>query len=444
MTPQELRDKKGNLANQLDEILTKAATEGRALNSEETTKFDAIDADIVTIDATLERIEKRNKMGEPVAKPITSGKEETRNGRPAVTRGEFSQFDAVRGWLVPEEKRTDHMREAARRAGVNLSAREINISLPAYSLKGTDKDSIREWEQRAQGVGSGSIGGYTVADEQMQALERAMLEFGGMRQAARVIRTETGADLPFPMLDDTSNKGALLSENTQVSEVALAFGQTVLQSYKFSSKLVLVSVELLQDSSINAAEVIGSALGERLGRITNDYYTTGTGSSQPGGVVNASTLGATGTTGQTATIIYNDFIDLEHSVDPAYRNGARFMFNDATLKVIKKIRVPQFSGDTAGQPLWQPGLASGSPNTILGYPYTINQSMASMAADAKSVLFGDFSKFVIRDVRGFTLVRLDERYADYHQVGFLAFLRTDSDLLDAGTHPIKHYVNSSS
>jgi HK97 family phage major capsid protein len=67
-----------------------------------------------------------------------------------------------------------------------------------------------------------------------------------------------------------------------------------------------------------------------------------------------------------------------------------------------------------------------------------------MAADAKSVLFGDFSKFVIRDVRGFTLVRLDERYADYHQVGFLAFLRTDSDLLDAGTHPIKHYVNSSS
>jgi HK97 family phage major capsid protein len=84
----------------------------------------------------------------------------------------------------------------------------------------------------------------------------------------------------------------------------------------------------------------------------------------------------------------------------------------------------------------------GSPNTILGYPYTINQSMASMTASAKSVLFGDFSKYVIRDVRGFTLVRLDERYADYHQVGFLAFLRTDGDLLDAGTNPIKHYINA--
>jgi HK97 family phage major capsid protein len=440
MTPQELRDKKGTLANQLDEILTKAATEGRALNGEETTKFDAIDADIVTIDATLERIEKRNKMGEPVAKAITSGREEARSGRP-VTRGEFSQFDAVRGWLVPEEARNDQMREAARRAGVNLNAKEITINLPAYSLKGTDKDSVRDWEQRAQGVASGSVGGYTVADEQMQSLEKALLEFGGMRQVSRVIRTETGADLPFPMMDDTSNKGAILNENTQVSEVAVAFGQTVLNSYKYTSKLVLVSVELLQDSSINAAEVIGSALGERLGRITNDHYTTGTGS-QPNGVVTASTLGATGTTGQTGTIIYNDFIDLEHSVDPAYRNNARFMFNDSTLKVIKKIRVPQFSGDTAGQPLWQPGGARGSPNTILGYPYTINQSMASMTASAKSVLFGDFSKYVIRDVRGFTLVRLDERYADYHQVGFLAFLRTDGDLLDAGTNPIKHYINA--
>ncbi|KKM02260.1 hypothetical protein LCGC14_1786290, partial [marine sediment metagenome] len=65
-----------------------------------------------------------------------------------------------------------------------------------------------------------------------------------------------------------------------------------------------------------------------------------------------------------------------------------------------------------------------------------------MAANAKSVLFGDFKKYLIRDVKGITVLRLAERYAEFLQVAFLAFLRTDGDLLDAGTAPIKHYANS--
>ena len=119
------------------------------------------------------------------------------------------------------------------------------------------------------------------------------------------------------------------------------------------------------------------------------------------------------------------------------------MFNDSTLAEIKKIVIPQYSGDTVGRPLWQAGLANGAPNTIDGDPYTINQAMATADADSpnssdKAILYGDFSKYLIRDVRDVTLIRLDERYAELGVVAFLAFSRHDGDLLNAGTGPIKY------
>ena len=129
-------------------------------------------------------------------------------------------------------------------------------------------------------------------------------------------------------------------------------------------------------------------------------------------------------------------VSLEHSVDPAYRGNAKFMMSDSALAKTKLLL------DTQGRPLWSAGIAGGAPDTLLGYPIIINNDMAVMAAGAKSVLFGDFSKYIIRDVLGVTLLRLEERYADFHQVAFLAFARMDGDLLDAGTHPVKHFVNA--
>ena len=293
------------------------------------------------------------------------------------------------------------------------------------------------------GVESPDDGGSnTVPDEMMRPLERAMLQFGGMRQVSTIIRTETGADLPIPTNNDTSNKGAILAESSEHTELDVTFGQLVLQAYKYTSRRVNVSVEYLQDNAINAVAFLGDLLGERIGRITNDHFTTGTGSSQPNGVVTA----ATDSTVEFGTLAptYGDLMDLKHSVDPAYRDrGARWMFHDQMLKEIKKIVIPGFSGDTAGQPLWRPGLAAGEPNTIDGDPYTINQSMAqpavgeSPAVQEKTMLYGDFSKYLIRDVRDITLVRLDERYAELGQVAFLAFSRHDGDLLTGGS-PVKY------
>ncbi len=446
MNTQELLQKKGELANQADQILKKAKDEGRYdLTSDENRQFDEIHADIEKITAFVEKEAKQTALAEGVGRRSEPEQPERRDGNRILQPGRATNQDrqeALRGWFMAgsDTGASESMREAGRRCGLNIENKHMQFRLAPSALRSDNPEAIAQWEKRAaMGTTSGAVGQYTVPDEAMRALEVSLLAFGGMRQVATVIRTDSGADLPIPTSDDTSNKGAILSENTQASEVDITFGQIVLQSFKYSSKYVLVSVELLQDSSINVAEFIGRALGERIGRITNDHFTTGDASSKPNGIVTAAGAGVTAT-GLTATTTYDNIVDLVHSVDPAYRDKGKFMFHDGGLKMLKKIKVLQYSGDTTGVPLWSPGLAPGSPDTVLGYPYVINQSMTTPATGVKSILFGDFSKYLIRDVRDVTLLRLDERFADYHQVGFLAFSRHDGDLLDAGTDPVKYHV----
>jgi HK97 family phage major capsid protein len=273
----------------------------------------------------------------------------------------------------------------------------------------------------------------------MRSLEVSLLAFGGMRQAATVIRTESGADLPWPTMNDTGNKGRIIGENSAHTNTDIAFGQVVYQAFKYSSDYVLVSWEFLQDSTINAAETIGKALGERIGRITNDHFTTGDASSKPNGIVTAAGAGVTATS-LTTTTTYSFLMDLVHSVDPRYRVSGRFMLSDAALKMVRKILIPQYSGDTAGAPLWQPSLVAGVPDQLLGYGYVVNQSMTAPATAVRSIIFGDLSKYMIRDVRDVTLVRAEERFVELGQVAFLAWSRHDGDLLDAGTDPVKAHI----
>jgi HK97 family phage major capsid protein len=84
-------------------------------------------------------------------------------------------------------------------------------------------------------------------------------------------------------------------------------------------------------------------------------------------------------------------------------------------------------------------MASGAPGTLLGYPYWVNNDMSTATTTGtRAVLFGALQKYLIREAIGITLLRLDERYADYHQVAFLAFARADGNLLNAGTNPVKY------
>ena len=320
------------------------------------------------------------------------------------------------------------------------------VALDLFKKWAKDGDkalTAEDWAtiRNTMSVGTNTQGGYTVPTEVVGSVLDVLKAFGGMREAATVIQTANGDPINYPTSDGTSEVGELIAENTTANAADPTFGVISLVPYKFSSKVVAIPFELLQDSAIDMVSFISKRLGDRLGRIENQYFTTGTGTGQPNGVVTASASGKVGTTGQTATVIYDDLVDLIHSIDPAYRAGpgVRFMMNDASLKVIRKLK------DSQGRPIFLPGydgLAGPMPDTLLGYPITINQDIATMAANAKSILFGDFARYTIRDVMGMTLFRFeDSAYVKLGQIGFLAWMRSGGTLTDGGA-PIKYYQNS--
>lgn len=461
MNPKDLVEKRLRLWEEAKAILKKVEDDKReSMTAEEQTKFDALHAEMDTLRNMIDRIVKSAEVERDLtasqgrlSQPNTpAGGSLERPGEPQpgpvsrqIKATEDDRLEGFRAWLMAgsdlRSSITPEQAAIAQRVGFDLGTKVIDISYSRVPMRHL-REAATWTSTRAQAVGSGPAGGFGAPDELMRALEVALLTFGGMRTAANVLRTERGTDLPIPTVNDTAQKGVILAENATVSQQDVTFAQLVLQAYKYSSKMILVSMELLQDNVINLAQFLGEALGERIGRATNEHFTVGTGAGQPNGIVTASTQGKVGTSGQTLTVIYDDLVDLEHSVNSAYRPGARWMMADSSIKVVKKLK------DTTNRPLWAPGLtasfATSAPDTILGYPFIINDDMPVMAANAKSILFGALSKYLIRDVMGITLMRLDERFADSGQVAFLAFSRHDGDLLNAGTNPVKHYANSAS
>lgn len=290
---------------------------------------------------------------------------------------------------------------------------------------------------------NGSEGGDTVQTDIVARVTEALKKYGGMRQVSEIIKTASGNPMNFPTSNGTSETGELVAENTAAASLDPSFGTVGLNVYKFSSKIITVPFELLQDSSVDIEQFIANRIATRLGRAQNNYFTTGSGSSQPKGVVTAAASGVVAATGGATSVTYDNLVDLQHSVDPAYRDlgRTRYMFNDSTLAAIRKLK------DGNSRPIFIPGyydngIAGGIPDTILGRPYTVNQDVAAMAANAKSILFGDFTFYKIRDVMALTLFRFtDSAYASKGQVGFLAWMRSGGNLIDVGG-PVKYFQNS--
>jgi len=185
-----------------------------------------------------------------------------------------------------------------------------------------DRSFLKSFEERAQSVGDNTKGGYFVPDQFQSELIKTMKAWGPMLDpgVTRMLNTASGAAISWPTMDDTANVGALISENTQVSLAEASFGTRSLDAYKYTSGVVLISDELLQDAVMSVDGIINDAMAERIGRIGNTHLTTGDGASKPRGIVTAAgTAAAAG----AAAITFDDMINLEHSIDPAYRSDTR-------------------------------------------------------------------------------------------------------------------------
>ena len=439
LNPIELRQQRAKIVEEMRKLNDGMIERGQE-TAEESEKFAKMETDIRSLEKMIEREETLIKVEADLVKSQAdhngndngnrdwTGFRYPMSGvRPSAEEIDRRAAYAIQGWLraaKPGAKiEQDHL-DAAKYFGFDLRAQEIAIPLTKDYRK-----VAREHRAMSLTVGSG---GYTVPEGFVASLEEALLAFGVVRTVADVMRTDSGNNLPWPTMNDTTTKGEIIAEAvTFGTSVDPTFGVVEFKAFKYSSKPIVVSFELLQDSAFDLATRIGTWLGTRIARIQNDHFTTGAGTTLPKGLTVAAVVGKAAASMTTFTA--DELIDLEHSVDPAYRTGASWMFHDIALAHIRKLKET-----TTNAYIWQPGLQQGVPDRLLGRTYTINQSMSSaFTTGQKLVLFGDLSKYKIRDVAEIRLVRLNELFAQTDQIGFNAFMRSDGNLLDAGTRPVK-------
>lgn len=412
-----------------------------------TTAQDAIKAQAQRADR-LSEIEAHNEQFQPpknIGRDGASLDDGPQNKQAFDQTGEPQSFNdkqllALGGWMktgssspkVPEA--TEAERDACKEVGMRLGAKAFDLQLGNTETFNRARNDLRTAQPQAALSGSlGSSGAFTIGETFITNLERAMLAFGTMFQTSEVIRTANGEELRWPTVSDTANTGRQLGESGPVTATSdPTFAQVIWNAYKFTSDEIKVPQELLEDSVFDIASLLSSLLGERLGRIQNTKYTTGTGAATPKGIVTAAAAGIT--TALSGSILFDEIIDLEHSIDPSRRNlpGVGYMFHDSILQALRKLK------DGEGRYLWQAGANSGAPDSLNTRPYTINQDMASsIVTTAVTMLFGQLSMYKIRQVNSIRLYRLVERHRENDQDAFLAFIRGDGNLLDSGDNPVK-------
>jgi HK97 family phage major capsid protein len=401
MTIQALREKIEALAKQAKNMIESKG--GESWSKEEQATYDGFINQIEEAKAGIKRLE---QMRELEAENFFNDASEEARKRAAKSGKDPVEIDAMQAVAL-------YLRH-----GNNVTAEQAIAIRNAMSTTTTTE------------------GGYTVPSEVSSMVIDALKAYGGMRDVAEIITTEGGNPWNFPTSDGTAETGEIVAENGAASGADITFGTVALNPFMYSSKKIALPWQLISDSAVDVVKFVVNRLSTRLGRITNTHYTTGDGSSKPYGLMARTSAGKTGTTGQTLTVIYDDLVDLKHSVNRAYRQNGKWMMNDLSVAIVSKIK------DTTGQPIWQPAITAGAPDMLLGHPVVTNDDVAVMAANAKSIAFGDLSQYKIRDIANSVIMRRfdDSAFALNGQVGFCGWFRTGGNLVD--TAAVKHYANS--
>jgi HK97 family phage major capsid protein len=423
MKSKELREQHAKLIADSRKILD----EGE-MTPEKRTKIDALDKDIDRVAGEITLHEKQEQRERELA---------ISKGEPIIDPGAVDSSEARKKENELRAKQYSETFEQYLRVGYEeLSGEQRKIMKLGW--KPDPKNPNDGPEGRALSAATGSLGGFTAPQGFMAELETAAKAYGGFSDQCRHIKTTAGSALPWPTLDDTGNSGVDIAENTAPATQDTTFGSVTLNAYKMSTGIVLIPNELFEDTGLPLAEEIATALGIRIGRRKNNKYTLGAGSTTFTGAVTALTTNGTVVTAASATAIAADeLFDIQHKVDPAYRNNPKvaWVMHDDVLKAVRKLK------DSQNRYLFEPSLTAGAPGTILGKPYVINQDMSNtFTTGQKLIMYGDWSKFVIRDVRDLIIRRLNERYADADQVGYIGFYRGDSNLVAvSGTKALTYY-----
>lgn len=405
-----------------------AAKAGRTFNMKNRERLKAMKA---TLDEMLMQIDEEE--------PIKTQNEATVYDGVTAAKGDEIVEDNKQAESAPQN---DEM-SAVKAQLADLEKRLVEAQRPAFNIntgKGSDSAdakadiAAKAFEQymrygdasafKAANETTAADGGYLVPRSYSNELITSINEGSVLRTAgARVLNISGTNSFRVPTMTNATTAAIIKAESTSFSEEYPTIGEVEFTPFKYTA-LSLATDELLADSRIDVFnQVLAPDAVNRFIKAENTDFATGGGSSAPQGVMIGGQVGVTAAA--TNAITADEIIDTYHSLKTEYRGRAVWLMNDATLKVIRKFR----ESSTTGAYLWQPGLAQGQPDTILGRPVYTLSTVDTIATTKKVIAFGDMSYFWIADFGGLSFQRLNERYADIGQIGFRWYKRMDSNVM---------------
>jgi HK97 family phage major capsid protein len=372
-----------------------------------------------------------------------------------LTAEENQTYDTINERMGAIDERVTKLREDEERAKASEDAFAALLATPQQRQAPKEDDGLRAFlkgETRAFEVkpdgpvdfrdltkGTATAGGNTVPTSFYNQLIAHMIEVSGLLQAGpTILRTDSGENIDVPTTTAHST-GALVTEGSAIGESDPAFTKRTLGAYKYGV-LIQVSTELLTDTGVDLTGYLSMEAGRAIGNALGADLVTGNGSSKPSGVVQTATSGVTGGTGVVGAFTADNLIDLYYSVISPYRNSPScgWLLRDASLATVRKLK-----DSSTGTYLWQPALTAGAPDMLLGKPVHTDPNVAAVAVSAKSVLFGDFSRYFVRLAGGVRFERSDEYAFNADLTTFRALVRGDGVLVDQ-TGAVKYFAGGAS
>jgi HK97 family phage major capsid protein len=417
----QLRERRGEARTAADEILTRAASEGRDPAPDELATYQAhVTAEREAADAMEQE---RDRQLAEVRAMATRGRQPTLTRQAAETASAFRsaifaknpQPIEVYAEQLPDEWPSDVPEPVYGRAGrVRLHTRDT-LKTTATQALGTDV--------------YGTIVQHLVETSSL------------MRAGATVVTTETGEDLVVPRSTGFVTS-AITAEGATITESDPALSTVTLKAFKYANYFE-ISQELANDTPTNLLDFLARQAALSLGLGATGYgddLINGAGTTEPRGLLldaatgvtgpagTGTTLGTQGTLNQGTDALWN----LVGSVAEPYAesDSAAFIMRNASNVIVRKLR------DTTGQPI--NGLAD--RRTILGYPAFVDPFMPAMANTAESIAFGAMDRYFVRIVNGIRFERSDEFRFQNDLVAFRCIIRLDGALID--TNAVKTFVNT--
>jgi HK97 family phage major capsid protein len=289
------------------------------------------------------------------------------------------------------------------------------------------KYGIRSKELREQRDLSTSNAGVIIAQDFFSQIVEAQKAWGQLTVSVGQNRTKNGEPQKISLVNDVSSVSTVIGESTTGAEVTVteqdpAFTGFINNVSFLSTGIIRISLAELEDSYFDLDAWIRTAFGKRIARGLSSLLVTGSTDGNFQSIITTATAGVTSQTAGGTALVYQDFVGMYSKIDPAYLQSASWVMNSTTRGEILGIT------DTLGRPLFVPSVNTDSLDRILNRPVVVSQSHPNLGSGVVgAVQLGDLpSGFVLRTAGDVSILRLNERYADTGQVGFIGYHRNGS------------------